>query len=302
MIVSFIVFVTILALGIPAAAIFIPFTLFTGNVDPLYSAASFMVRVAIRVAGIHLCIEGREDIPVGRACIFMANHVSNLDAPALMSHLPGRTVVFLKRPLMKIPILGYAFKLANFIPVDRTGDATEAQLAVDEALLVLATGLHITTFVEGTRSPDGRMLPFKKGPFYLAEDSGAPCIPVSIYGNEKILPAGSLRIHPGTAHIVFHPPVNPANYATRDELSDAVRAAIASALPEWMRSLTAHSRLDHRVIPVVQQPRAHAVGFIAARKRPDPHMDQSIRRLALRRYRVSTLAQRANQHIGILGV
>ena len=137
---------------------------------------------------------------------------------------------------MKLPILGYAFRLAGFIPVDRTGDAAEAQLAVDEALRALATGLHITTFVEGMRSPDGRMLPFKKGPFYLAKDSGAPCIPVSIFGTEKIIPWGSSRIHPGEAHVVFHPPVDPANYATRDELSDAVRAAIASALPEWMRS------------------------------------------------------------------
>jgi 1-acyl-sn-glycerol-3-phosphate acyltransferase len=235
MIVSLLVFVTIVALARPSAAIFVPFTLLTGNVGPLYAVGSWIARVAIRVAGIRLRIEGLEHIPTGRACIFMANHVSNLDAPALMSHLPGRTVVFLKRPLMKIPILGYAFKLAGFIPVDRAGDATEAQLAVADAQRVLASGLHITTFVEGMRSPDGRMLPFKKGPFYLAEDSGAPCIPISIYGSEKIIPTGSLRIYPGVAHIVFHPPIDPANYATRDELSDAVQAAIASALPEWMR-------------------------------------------------------------------
>ncbi len=235
MIVSLLVFVTIVVLALPSAAVLIPFTLLTGDVGPLYAVGSWIARVGIRVAGIHLRIEGLDRIPRGRACIFMANHVSNLDAPALMSHLPGRTVVFLKRPLMKIPILGYAFKLADFIPVDRTGDATEAQLAVADAERVLASGLHITTFVEGMRSPDGRMLPFKKGPFYLAKDSGAPCIPVSIFGSEKILPVDSKRIHPGTAHIVFHPPTDPANYATRDELSDAVRAAIASALPEWMR-------------------------------------------------------------------
>jgi 1-acyl-sn-glycerol-3-phosphate acyltransferase len=235
MIVSLLVFVTIVVLALPSAIILIPFTLLTGNVGPLYAVGSWIARVAIRVAGIHLRIEGRENIPPGRACIFMANHVSNLDAPALMSHLPGRTVVFLKRPLMKIPILGYAFKLANFIPVDRTGDATEAQLAVADAERVLASGLHITTFVEGMRSPDGRMLPFKKGPFYLAKDSGAPCVPVSIHGSEKILPWSSKRIHPGTVHIVFHPPIDPADCDTRDELSDAVRAAIASALPEWMR-------------------------------------------------------------------
>ena len=236
MIVSLLVFVTIVVLALPSAAIFIPFTLLTGNVGPLYAVGSWIARVAIRVAGIRLRIEGLENIPPGRACILMANHLSNLDAPALMSSLPDRTVVFLKRPLMKIPVLGYAFKLAGFIPVARDGTVEGAQLAVAYAQRVLANGLHITTFVEGMRSPDGRMLPFKKGTFYLAKDSGAPCIPVSIYGSEKILPSGSLRIHPGVAHIVFHPPIDPANYATRDELSDAVRAAIASALPEWMRT------------------------------------------------------------------
>ena len=60
------------------------------------------------------------------------------------------------------------------------------------------------------RSLDGRMLPFKKGAFYLAKDSGAPCIPVSIYGTEQIIPWGSNRIHPGVAHVVFHPPLDPA--------------------------------------------------------------------------------------------
>jgi 1-acyl-sn-glycerol-3-phosphate acyltransferase len=235
MIVSLLVFVTIVVLALPAAVALIPFTLLTGNVGPLFAVGCWISRVAIGVAGIRLRIEGRENIPWGRACIFMANHLSNLDAPALISNLPGRTVVFLKRPLMKIPILGYAFKLASFIPVDRDGTVEGAQLAVEEAQRVLASGLHITAFVEGMRSPDGRMQPFKKGTFYLAKDSGALCIPVSVYGTEKILPVNSKRIHPGVVHIVFHAPIDPANYATRDELSEAVCAAIASGLPKWMR-------------------------------------------------------------------
>jgi 1-acyl-sn-glycerol-3-phosphate acyltransferase len=241
MIVSLLVFVTILLLALPVALALIPFTLLTGNVGPLYAAGSWIARVAIRVAGIRLRIDGRENIPPDRACIFMANHVSNLDAPALMSHLPGRTVVFLKRPLLKLPIVGYAFKLANFIPVDRVGSTESAQEAVADAERVLASGLHITTFVEGMRSLDGRMLPFKKGAFYLAKDSGAPCIPVSIYGTEKIIPWGSNRIHPGVAHIVFHLALDPADYATRDDLSEAVRTVIASALPEWMRNQDAEA-------------------------------------------------------------
>ena len=121
----------------------------------------------------------------------MANHVSNLDAPALIPNLPGRTSVFLKRPLMKLPILGYASSSASFIPVDRDGDVESAQHAVADAQRVLADGLHITTFVEGMRSPDARLLPFKKGPFYLAKDSGALCVPVSIYGTEQILPGAA---------------------------------------------------------------------------------------------------------------
>jgi len=235
MIVSIFVFIFILVLVLPSAAILIPFTLVTRNAMPLYATACFIARVAIRVGGIRIQVQGQERIPAGRACIFMANHVSNLDPPALISHLPGRTSVFLKRSLMRIPILGLAFKLGGLIPVDRDGLAESARLAVDDARRALSSGLHITLFVEGTRSPDARLLPFKKGPFHLAMDSGAPCIPVSIYGTEQILPRGSMRIRPGTAHVVFHPPIDPADYSSRDDLSTAVRSAIASALPDWMR-------------------------------------------------------------------
>uniref|UniRef100_E6QKF5 1-acyl-sn-glycerol-3-phosphate acyltransferase n=1 Tax=mine drainage metagenome TaxID=410659 RepID=E6QKF5_9ZZZZ len=91
------------------------------------------------------------------------------------------------------------------------------------------------TFVEGTRSRDGRLLPFKKGPFYLAMETGAPCIPVSIHGTETMMRKGSLRIFPGVAHIVFHPPIHPGEYEEREELMVAVRSAIAGSLPERMR-------------------------------------------------------------------
>jgi 1-acyl-sn-glycerol-3-phosphate acyltransferase len=236
MIVSLVVFATILVLAIPSALILLPFTLVTGNVNPLYATGCFITRIAIRVGGIRVNVEGREHVPDGRACIFMANHVSNLDPPALLTNLPGRTSVFIKRSLLGVPLLGYAFRLAGFIATDRDGRVESAQQSVAQAAVVLAGGIHITTFVEGRRSVDGHLLPFKKGPFYLAMDSSAPCIPVSIYGSERIIPFGSLSIHPGAMHIVFHPPLNPADYATRDELSSAIRAAIASALPDWMHT------------------------------------------------------------------
>jgi 1-acyl-sn-glycerol-3-phosphate acyltransferase len=235
MIASLVLLFTILVLSIPSALIFIPLTMITGNVVPLYDVANFIVRFSYRIAGIRIEIEGRDRVPENTACIFMANHLSNLDPPALIPSIPGRTAAFSKRAIMKIPGLGYGMKLADFIPVDRDRRVESAQESIAAARRVLAKGIHITTFVEGTRSRDGRLLPFKKGPFYLAMQTGAPCIPVSIYGTETMMAKGSMRIRPGIAHIVFHPPVFPSDYATREELLAAVRAAIASGLPEWMR-------------------------------------------------------------------
>jgi 1-acyl-sn-glycerol-3-phosphate acyltransferase len=235
MIVSLAVFVVIVVLSIPAAVIFIPLAVVTGNIGPLYAVTCWIVSVGYRVAGIRIRVEGRENVPAGRACIFMANHVSNLDPPALIARIPGRTSGFAKRSVFKLPVFGYCLKLGEFIPVDRTGSRASAQESVAAAARLLDKGLHITTFVEGTRSWDGRLLPFKKGPFYLAMQTGAPCIPVSIHGTETLMARGSFGIRPGTAHIVFHEPVFPANFANREDLMKAVRAAIASGLPEWMR-------------------------------------------------------------------
>ena len=147
----------------------------------------------------------------------MSNHVSNLDPPALISLIPGRTSAFIKRSLMNLPILGTGFRQGEFIAVDRGGNPADAQRSVAEAQRVLAKGVHITTFVEGTRSPDGRMLPFKKGPFFLAMAAGAPCIPVSIHGTETMLRKGSSRIRPGVPPSCSSRPC-PAAFATRDEL------------------------------------------------------------------------------------
>lgn len=226
----------IVILGIPTAIICLPWAIITGNVLPLYRASTFIVRTGYALARINVQVEGREFIPPRTACIFMANHVSNLDPPALLPNIPGRVSAFIKESLIRIPVFGLGLKLAEFIPVDRSGDRESAAESVAAARRIMAKGIHIMTFVEGTRSPDGRMLPFKKGPFYLAKETGAPCVPVSIWGTETMMAKGSVRIHPGTAHVIFHRPLNPADYETREDLMAAVRAAIASGLPEWMRS------------------------------------------------------------------
>jgi 1-acyl-sn-glycerol-3-phosphate acyltransferase len=240
MIASLVLLGTILILGTPAALVFIPWAMITGNATPLYDVALSIVRIAFRLAGIRVVTEGLENVPPRTACIFMANHVSNLDPPALLPRIPGRTSAFIKRSLTKIPVLGYGFKLGEFVPVDRDGRVESAVESVVAARRVLDKGLHITTFVEGTRSLDGRLLPFKKGPFYLAMEAGAPCVPISIYGTESMMAKGSMRVKPSTAHVIFHAPINPKAFATREELMEAMRVAIASGLPEWMRNTETH--------------------------------------------------------------
>jgi 1-acyl-sn-glycerol-3-phosphate acyltransferase len=235
MLAIFAVLFTYLFFGIPAAVVGLPWTLMSGDISMLYRWAMWIARTGLRVAGIQVKAEGLERLEPRQRYIFMSNHVSNLDPPVLLPLIPGRTSVFLKRALMKIPVLGYAMQLGNFVPVDRDGRVESAKQSVEKGREVLASGLHMTTFVEGTRSPDGRLLPFKKGPFYLAMEAGVPVVPVSITGTESMMKKGSIRITPGTARVVFHPPLWPKEYTSREDLMAAVRAAIASGLPEWMR-------------------------------------------------------------------
>jgi 1-acyl-sn-glycerol-3-phosphate acyltransferase len=236
MLASLVLLATIVILGIPAAIVCIPWAVVTGDAMPLYKASMGIVRIAFQLARIGVEVEGLERVPAHTACIFMANHVSNLDPAALFPHIPGRTSAFVKRSLMNIPVFGYGLRLGAFVPVDREGRVESAIESVAAARSVLGQGLHITTFVEGTRSHDGRLLPFKKGPFYLAMEAGAPVIPISIHGTESMMAKGSARVRPGTAHIVFHEPLDPRRFASRDELMTDVRASIASGLPEWMRT------------------------------------------------------------------
>jgi 1-acyl-sn-glycerol-3-phosphate acyltransferase len=230
---SLTIVLTYVVLALPAAAIGIPWAWLTGNIGLLYRWSMWILNTGVRLARIRVQVAGREHVPA-RPCIFMANHVSNLDPPILLPMLPFRTAFFIKRSLIKIPILGLGMRLADFIPVDRDGRLESARQSVQLASRALASGVNISTFPEGTRSRSGRLQPFKKGPFYLAMESGAPVIPISIWGSEHMMTKGSLRIKPGTAHLTFHPPVYPEQFATREQLTSAVRAAITSGLPQWM--------------------------------------------------------------------
>lgn len=218
-----------------AALIGFPWTLLTGDVSLLYRMARWIAGTGLRLAGIRTEVFGLENVPSGVPCIFMMNHISNLDPPVLLPLIPGRTAILVKNELMKIPILGIGMRMGDFIPVGRNGTRESAVASIQQATRVIAAGVHITVFPEGTRSRDGKLLPFKKGTFYLAEQTGAPIIPISIHGTETMMRKGSLRVIPATAYVQFHRPIWAKDYSSRDELIQATRQSVASGLPEWMR-------------------------------------------------------------------
>lgn len=163
--------------------------------------------------------------------IFVANHQSQFDIPALVLSMPVDFRIVAKRELLYIPIFGWALWLAGFIFIDRS-DRDRAIRRLDRAVRIVRRGTSVVVFAEGTRSPDGRLLPFKKGGFVLALKAGVPIVPVSIRGGRAILPKGSLRVRPGTIEVVFGAAVPTSGYTleTKETLIAAVRDRITAGL------------------------------------------------------------------------
>jgi 1-acyl-sn-glycerol-3-phosphate acyltransferase len=224
-----------LVFGLPAGLLGIPYSFLIRDIGPLYRLAMWITNAGVRAAGIRTEITGMENVPAGRSCIFMCNHVSNLDPPVVLPLLPGRSSVLLKKELMNIPILGLAMRMGKFVPVERGSRRDAAQASVTAAGDALRSGLHILVFPEGTRSRDGRLSNFKKGPFFLAQQTQAPIIPIALSGTQTMMRKGSSAIIPGLAHIQLLPAIEPGDYATREDLLRAVRSAIAAALPPEMQ-------------------------------------------------------------------
>ncbi len=126
-------------------------------------------------------------------------------------------------------------KMVGLVPVDRSNRESAIE-SVNAATAVLRQGLHMVIYPEGTRSSDGRLLPFKKGPFHLAIDSGVSIVPVTLLGTLEAWPKKRFALHPGKVDVVFHPPIDPTKYGDREGLMEAVRDSIASSLPPERRS------------------------------------------------------------------
>ncbi len=159
----------------------------------------------------------------------MANHQGAYDIFALLAYLPIEFKWLAKEELFRIPILGWAMRAAGYISIDRKGKK-KALESVERAVAKIQEGTSVLVFPEGTRSPDGKIHPFKRGGFTLAIRAGVPIVPISIRGSRDVLPRGSLRVKPGKIEIIVGECIrtDDRSLADREDLMKVLKGAIES--------------------------------------------------------------------------
>ena len=210
---------------------FVIWSVITGKPDVMYAMAMSVVRFETRLLGIRVRVEGLEHVPQN-ACVFVANHASNIDPMALIPALPRRVGILVKQELFRIPIFATAMRIAQFVPVDR-GDKDSTTAAVSTAVENLKKGFSYVIFSEGTRSPDGRLRPFKRGAFTMAIEAGVPVVPVSICGAQHRMGKGERIVDPGEVTIRFGESVDGSSYTMEQRMEFAARVhdLVAAGLP-----------------------------------------------------------------------
>jgi 1-acyl-sn-glycerol-3-phosphate acyltransferase len=213
------------------------YTFITRNPDALYKASINGVMFFVRAVGVDVEVRGLDRIPKGTV-IFAANHTSSADAPAIVSSIPRRIAILLKRSLFEWPIVGQAFHLAHFVPVDRF-NRESAISSLEKATEALRGGQSFLIYPEGTRSPDGRLQEFKKGTAVMAIKSGVPIVPVACSGAQRVMKKRQLNIYPGKILVEFLDPIDPTGYTLerREELNERLYNELAAGLPPDQRPL-----------------------------------------------------------------
>ena len=213
----------------------VPVVLFSavfGKPDAFLAYGIWMMRLGRAIMGIDIDVAGLDRLDRTTPCVFMSNHLSFLDAPLLVTVLdrPVRSIV--RRFVFRIPVLGLGMRFAGYVPVDREGLGQGRKRIALAVRLIREKGYSFLVYPEGLRSWNGRLQPFRRGGFFLALESGAPIVPVSVRGTYELMPRTTWRIRRGRVRIIFHEPVDVSGFTpeTMPALMERVRAAIASGL------------------------------------------------------------------------
>ena len=216
---------------IVATLVFVPWTWVTGDIRAIYWVARQGVRLALSLSGVKVRLLGNTRFQGVLPAIFLSNHVSNIEPAVLFMVLP-RIAVILKKELGGIPLLGYVMRLGGFIYVDRKDRDSRRKALEDSISTLKKENVSLLIFPEGTRSADGKLLPFSPGPFTVAIEAQAPVVPVTVSGAQEIMPKGTVSLKPGEITLVFHDPIVTLGHTTeqRSELMKQVRIVMENEI------------------------------------------------------------------------
>jgi 1-acyl-sn-glycerol-3-phosphate acyltransferase len=188
-------------------------------------------RVALWSSGSDAELHGLEHVVPGEPFILVANHVSWFDIFAIAAKLPVDYHFVAKKELEKVPVFGLAWRVAGHISIDRGNRESAARSLRKAGEQMREQKSVVVIFAEGTRSRSGRLLPFKKGAFVLAQETGIPIIPTVVTGSFDIMRPDTFVVRPATIHVYFEPPVDPAGLKG-DELMQRVRRVFVQRLED----------------------------------------------------------------------
>jgi 1-acyl-sn-glycerol-3-phosphate acyltransferase len=218
------------SITLPLSLLVVLFAPFDRKGKFAYGVGRLWTWTILKLGGVRLKVRGLERLDPDRAYVFIANHQSNVDIPALMQGLPNFQLRWIaKKQLAYVPFFGWALWAAKHILVDRA-DRAAAMASLTQAKEKIAAGISVVIFPEGTRGAGGNLLPFKRGGFLLALKTEAPIVPVAIKGSWKILPRQAWRIKPGEIELVIDAPISLADIGAKGihALVERVRNAIES--------------------------------------------------------------------------
>jgi 1-acyl-sn-glycerol-3-phosphate acyltransferase len=193
-------------------------------------------KLLLLISGVKLEIQGKEKIDPSRYYIIMSNHQSYFDI-FLLLFLPVFVHWLAKKELFRIPIFGMILKWMGSIEVDRE-DRVKGYWSIKQAVEKIKGGATVLIFPEGTRSATGELLPFHKGGFSLAILSGAPILPITIKGTNRVMPKGFFRVFPGATQVIIHDPVETKNLSLKDR--DWLQEKIREILQKNLNNHSSH--------------------------------------------------------------
>jgi len=208
------------------APLFIPFVI--NRQFPLMVARTVFAPVLMKIAGIDISVNGKENVPADKTVIFVSNHFSHLDIGCLCYSLPKNLHFIGKKELIWTPVVGWYMWVAGHIFVDRT-NKKKALKSITKAAKKISEGKSVVLFAEGTRSKTGKVESFKKGAFHLALQAGVDIVPVSIKGTYEVWKSGTNTITPGKVNVIIGKPIDSSKF-DKNNINDFVTAVRESII------------------------------------------------------------------------